>query len=157
MVMCRLMRLPAATSDERPKVFALTTVTPIVRHHFPIDGPAEALPYGSSSIPVAVKSVRFGQQQQTALQQAARGQQKTEEAERAAGETKDALAEATIDLVIPGNMAMAFDRDFRRERMGANPAPSSKHNHDRPSGCRQLLGRNNNNNRRPSEQPATKK
>ena len=84
---------------------------------------AEALTYGSSSTLAAVKSVHFGQQQQqTALQQAARGQQKMEEAERAApaaGETKDALAEATIGLVIAANLALTFVRDVRRERMAA--------------------------------------
>ena len=85
---------------------------------------AEALTYGTSSTPAAVKSVRFGQQQQTALQNAA--QQKTEEAERAGpatGETKDALAEATIGLEIAANLALAFARDVRRERMAAESGP----------------------------------
>lgn len=73
---------------------------------------AEALNYSSSSsTPAAVKSVRFGQQQQ---QQQTANQGPSGER---TGEEKDALAEATIGLEIAANLALAFARDVRRERL----------------------------------------
>ena len=56
----------------------------------------------SSSTPNPVKSVRFGQEVYNVR--------------------KDALAEATIGLEIAANLALAFARDVRRERL-ASPAP----------------------------------
>ena len=106
---------------------------------------AEALTYGSSSTLAAVKSVHFGQQQQqTALQQAARGQQKMEEAERAApaaGETKRAGRSHNR----PGDCGQ-FGIDFcpgcpSRKNGGKirdRPESTIPLLDDRPSGCRQL-------------------
>ena len=84
---------------------------------------AEALSYSASSTPAAVKSVRFGQQQQ----QMAAQQQTANETDRSgvnvgAGQDKDALAEATIGLEIAANLALAFARDVRRERMTESAA-----------------------------------
>lgn len=69
----------------------------------------------SSTLPSSsnVKSVRFGRQQQ----------QQADEPERP-GVEKDALAEATIGLEIAANLALAFARDVRREKLAdqSNPA-----------------------------------
>ncbi|XP_045027574.1 protein still life, isoforms C/SIF type 2 isoform X7 [Daphnia magna] len=61
-----------------------------------------------------VKSVRFGRQQQQQQQQQADEPQRT-------GPEKDALAEATIGLEMAANLALAFARDVRREKL-ADPS-----------------------------------
>jgi hypothetical protein len=86
-------------------------------------GPAHSYYTTSTTLPSssAVKSVRFGQQQ--ALQQQQQQQQHLSKANvepERPGQEKDALAEATIGLEIAANLALAFARDVRREKLAVD-------------------------------------